>query len=143
MTNPVEAIRLAFDTLTLKEQELVAQELRQRANDHWDREKHTVREIEVVGAYDEPFDTDQPKRSLPASDAETVRGFISREQVLAHLRQLPDAMLNVRRFIQWRLLEDGSLWQGSGCVYITRPLPSTDRLAPDQIQPLNTSLPYA
>jgi hypothetical protein len=95
-------------------------------------------EIEVIGGYDEPFDVDLPRRPLPSTVERLVRGFTNREQLFAYLRRLPDDCLNVHRHIQWRLLENDSLGQTSGCAYIHRPLPEWRSLAEADVRPFKT-----
>gem|GEM_PF-5894608 len=93
-------------------------------------------EIEVIGGYDEPFDSDLPRRPLPDAVERLVRRFTSREQLSTYLGRLPDGCLEVHRHVQWRLGKDGSLGQTSGCAYIYRPAPQWRGLAAADVWPL-------
>lgn len=122
MSEPLKSILASFESLTLKEQAQLIDELKKRTSAPWEREKDAVREIEVLGGYDRMYDDDEGvQRPLPAKDIAVIRTFHAREQIIDYFKKLPDDEILWRfRFVQYRYLSDQSLWQISTNAHISR-----------------------
>jgi hypothetical protein len=131
LTESHGSILESFDALTLEEQTQLVDELRRRTSARWDREKHTVREIEVLGGYDRMYDDDEGvQRALPPEDIAVIRNFHARQQILDYFKKLPDDQILWRyRFLQYRYLPDQSIWQIYTNAHVERnSLPSPSRI---------------
>ena len=123
-----------FESLSLAEQRQAIDALRER---HFEAVK-VAREIEVVGAYEQSFDdAAETKRPLPPAEAAQVAKMENREVILAYLRSLSDdQLLRKYRVVQFRLLEDASLWQVAACATIRREVGGWDEITLAEIVPI-------
>jgi len=133
-SSSVRQILDVFETMSLAEQRQAIDALRER---HFEAVK-VAREIEVVGAYEQSFEDEaETKRPLPPAEAAQVAVMDNREVILAYLRSLSDdQLLRKYRVVQFRLLEDASLWQVAACATIRREVGGWDEITPAEIVPI-------
>jgi hypothetical protein len=96
-----------------------------------------VPEIEVVGGYDQDMADHNLHLPLPAADATVIRVMTNREQVRRYLQTLSFEALRDRiRHIQFRLLEDGTMWSVHGYDSIQRRIDGGNPLKVADLAPL-------
>jgi hypothetical protein len=93
-------------------------------------------EIKVVGAYDlaigEPI-----RRPIPLEDRVVIARLKTRDQVRQYLRSLPNSLLIDReRHIQYRFLDDGSLWDWFDGAVVRRSVEPARQIGEAQVQNL-------
>jgi hypothetical protein len=94
-------------------------------------------EIEVIGGYDQDLGDHMVCRPIPEWDVAAVKGLMSREQVRRYLLSLPDDFLiNTYRHIQYRLLEDGSVWDCVGFARVQRVAEGPERAEASRVTAL-------
>lgn len=132
----VQQLLEVFEKMTVAEQRRAMDALR---DSHLEALK-VAREIEIVGAYELSFeDESETKQALSPTEAIELAAIQNREVILAYLRSLPEEqLLRKYRVVQFRLLEDRSLWQVAACATIRREIGGWDTITGADIVPLRT-----
>ncbi len=115
------------------------EQLRLRMTEPSVPQNEAVREIEVLGGYDQTYDDQDSKIPLPMNVVSTVLCFTTRTQIQDYLKCLTDDEILWRyRFLQYRYLSDGSLWQIFAHAHIHRGIPNASPLDDNDLTPFST-----
>lgn len=132
-----DSLLAAFDALTAEQQRSLIEQLQRRMAAFSPVQPGVVPEIEVVGGYDLTYDDRTSKIPLPAKVVSTVACFTTRKQIKDYLNSLNDEEILWRyRFLQFRYLADGTLWQIFAHAHIHRGEPSAAPLAEKELTPI-------
>jgi hypothetical protein len=94
-------------------------------------------ELEVIGGYDVDVGPDSLRRPLPEWDVAAVKALTSRDQVRRYLLSLPDDFLiKTYRHIQFRLRDDGTVWDCYGFASVRRVAEGPEPADIGQVTPL-------
>ncbi len=137
MSVSTDSILAAFDALTTEQQRWLIEQLRLRMTAVSELRNEPIQEIEVLGGYDHTYDDQDLKLPLPPQVVSTVLSFTTRQQIKDYLENLADDEILWRyRFLQYRYLQDGTLWQVFAHAHIHRGTPSATRLDEKDLNPI-------
>lgn len=130
----LEGLLATFDSLDVekKREALEAMEARLEQLDS------ETPEITVVGGYMRHFeDNADVKRPLPPNEAKALAGLTHRPGISSYLNSLPDQeLLGKYRYIQYRFIEDGSLWHAYGFAHVHRETSGWTKIPESDLVPL-------
>ena len=100
-------------------------------------------EISVGGGYMQYFeDESDVRRPFSPNEAKVIARLTHRESIAKHLHSLSDQdLMGKYRYIQYRLLEDGSLWYVYGMAHLKLEVGGWIAISESEVVPFAQSQP--